>query len=226
MADLLRPVYETTRARDGYVSLEVSPTLAHDTRATIAEARRLFTALGRGNVMIKVPATSAGVPAIEELIAAAINVNVTLIFALATYEAVAEAYFRGLERLVESGGTPDSVRSVASFFVSRVDSALDDILASRPGSALEGTIGIANCEVSYARFRELYAEDRWKALAAAGARPQRLLWASTGTKNPAYPDTLYVDALIGSETVNTVPPATLDFFLDHGTAAATLGQNP
>ena len=226
VADLLHPVYDATRARDGYVSLEVSPTVAHDTSATIAEARRLFAALGRRNVMIKVPATSAGVPAIEQLIAAGINVNVTLIFALAMYEVVAEAYFRGLERLVESGGDPASVRSVASFFVSRVDSALDDLLASRPGSGLEGTIGIANSEVSYARFRELYAEDRWKALAVAGARPQRLLWASTGTKNPAYPDTLYVDALIGSETVNTVPPATLDFFLDHGTATVTLGQNP
>lgn len=221
-ADLLRPVYEKTRGLDGYVSLEVSPRLAHDTEGTIAEARRLFAALARPNVMIKVPATGAGIPAIEALIAAGINVNVTLIFAVSAYLAVVEAYLSGLERLKAAGGELDRVASVASFFVSRVDTAVDAELAGIDDSGLRGTISLANARVAYARFCEILAGHRWQALADVGARPQRLLWASTGTKDPSYSDTLYVDELIGPHTVNTVPPATLDLFLDHGTVGATL----
>ncbi len=223
-ADLLRPIYEHSGRDDGYVSLEVSPKLADDTASTVGAARRLFEALGRPNVMIKVPATAAGIPAIEQLISEGINVNVTLIFAPETYESVADAYVVGLERLVESGGDPGTVRSVASFFVSRVDSAVDEVLETYHETELEGRIAIANSRVAYARYLEIVRGSRWHRLEAAGARPQRLLWASTGTKNPAYPDTMYVDSLIGADTVNTVPPATLDRFLDHGTVAETLGQ--
>jgi len=226
-ADLLRPVYDRSQGVDGYVSLEVSPALAHDTRGTIAEARRLFAALDRPNVMIKVPATPAGIPAIETLIGEGINVNVTLMFSLAHYDAVAEAYITGLERLAAAGGDLAKVASVASFFVSRVDSAVDRALDNLdlPTSSYQslcGKIAIANAKAAYARFREVFAGDRWKRLAAHGARVQRPLWASTSTKDPLLPDTLYVDALIGHDTVNTVPPATLNAFLDHGTVAPTL----
>jgi transaldolase/glucose-6-phosphate isomerase len=226
-ADLLRPVYEQTSGGDGYVSLEVSPRLAHDTVGTIADARRLFSALGRPNVMIKVPATPAGVQAIETLIGEGINVNVTLIFSLVHYDAVAEAYITGLEKLAESGGDLSSVASVASFFVSRVDTAVDRKLdelqspAANPQS-LKGKIAVANAKSAYSRFRDLFSGERWDRLAARGARVQRPLWASTGTKNPLYPDTLYLDALIGPDTVNTVPPATLTAFMDHGTVAPAL----
>jgi len=222
-ADLLAPVFERTRGLDGYVSLEVSPHLANDTAGTVAEAHRLHEALGRANVMVKVPATLAGIDAVEELIAAGININGTLIFSLATYDAVAEAYLSGLEHLVAAGGDPSRVASVASFFVSRVDAAVDEALERVDGGDLAGTIAITNAKIAYARFADLFGGDRWQTLDAEGARPQRLLWASTGTKNPTYPDTLYVDGLIGAGTVNTVPPATLDFFLDHGTATPTLG---
>jgi transaldolase/glucose-6-phosphate isomerase len=230
-ADVLRPLYDETEGADGYVSLEVSPTLAHDTDGTVAEARRLFAALDRPNVMIKVPATPAGVPAIEALIGEGINVNVTLIFSLAQYEAVAEAYISGLEKLAASGGPAtgsgrgvdvDKVASVASFFVSRVESAVDRALEEIGVTELQGKIATANAKVAYARFREILSGGRWERLAAQGARVQRVLWASTGTKNPLYPDTLYVDGLIGPGTVNTVPPATLQAFLDHGQVAATL----
>jgi transaldolase/glucose-6-phosphate isomerase len=223
-ADLLRPVYDATGGTDGYVSLEVSPALAHDTGGTIAEARRLFVALDRPNVMIKVPATPAGIPAIEALIGEGINVNVTLIFSVAQYDVVAQAYIAGLERLAAAGGDLSRVASVASFFVSRVDAAVDLALgeAGEAGVPLQGRIAIANAKVAYARFRELFDGYRWQRLAARGARVQRPLWASTSTKNPHYPDTLYVDGLIGPHTVNTVPPATLDFFRDHGTVALTL----
>ncbi len=232
-ADLLRPIYEQTDGADGFVSLEVNPALAHDTEGTVAEARRLFAALDRPNVLIKVPATPAGVPAIETLIGEGINVNVTLIFSLAHYEAVAEAYIAGLEKLAASGGpSTDSgrdvskVASVASFFVSRIDTAVDRILEetvrATHASPLQGKIAIASAKVAYARFREIFSGPRWEKLAAQGARVQRPLWASTSTKNPLYPDTLYVDNLIGPDTVNTVPPATLQAFLNHGTVAPTL----
>jgi len=221
-ADLMRPVYDQTDGADGYVSLEVSPTLANDTGGTVADARRLFAALGRPNVMIKVPATPAGIPAIETLIGEGINVNVTLIFSLDHYQAVAEAYIAGLEKLVAAGGDPARVASVASFFVSRVDTAVDRALDEIGEGDFQGKVAIANAKVAYAHFREAFGGPRWEKLATQGARVQRPLWASTGTKNPHYPDTLYVDSLIGPHTVNTVPPATLRAFLDHGAVAATL----
>jgi transaldolase/glucose-6-phosphate isomerase len=230
-ADLLRPIHDATDGADGYVSLEVSPKLAYDTEGTIAEARRLFAALGRPNVMIKVPATPEGIPAIETLIGEGINVNVTLIFSLAQYEAVAEAYIAGLEKLAAAGGDPSigsgrglsKVASVASFFISRVDTAVDRVLEGHPqGVPLGGRIALANAKLAYARFCDIFTGERWGRLAAQGTRVQRPLWASTGTKNPTYPDTLYVDSLIGPDTVNTLPPATLNAFRDHGTVAPTL----
>ena len=221
-ADLLRPVYERTAGRDGYVSLEVSPELAHDTAGTIADARRLFAALGRPNVMIKVPATPAGIPAFQTLISEGINVNVTLMFSLAHYEAVAEAYLRGLEARAAAGGDLSRVASVASFFVSRVDSAVDKALAAAGNQQLPGRIAVANAKITYQRFQAIFTGPRWQKLAQAGAQPQRVLWASTSTKNPAYSDTLYVDELIGPHTVNTMPLNTVDAFLDHGTVAETL----
>ncbi len=214
-ADVLRGVYEDTRGEDGYVSLEVSPHLAHDTRGTINEARRLRAAVARPNVMIKVPATPAGIPAIEELIAEGINVNVTLMFSLGHYEAVAGAYVHGLERCAE----PGKVASVASFFVSRVDTMVDKTLEKLGGEdarALMGKIAIANSKVVYRRFQEIFHGEGFAALRQRGARVQRPLWASTGTKNPAYSDVLYVENLIGPETVNTLPPDTINAFRDHG----------
>ena len=221
-ADILRPVYEKSGGADGYVSLEVNPALAHDTGATIAEARRLFASLERPNVLIKVPATPAGIPAIETLIAEAINVNVTLIFSLEQYEAVATAYIAGLEKLALAGGDVGRVASVASFFISRVDTAVDKALEEIGNTEIQGKIAIDNARIAYSRFREIFSSERWKKLATATARVQRPLWASTSSKNPAYPDTLYVDNLIGPDTVNTLPPATLDDFLDHGKVAATV----
>jgi transaldolase/glucose-6-phosphate isomerase len=221
-ADILRPVYEQTGGADGYVSLEVNPNLAHDTNGTIAEARRLFAALGRPNVMIKVPATPAGIPAIETLIGEGINVNVTLIFSLAHYEVVAEAYLAGLEEYAAAGGDVSQVASVASFFVSRVDTAVDRALEERGETSLQGKIAVANSKLAYARFKKIFSGERWDRLAALGGRVQRVLWASTSTKNPLYPDTWYVDSLIGPHTVNTVPPATLNAYRDHGTVASTL----
>jgi transaldolase len=221
-ADVLRPVYEKSGGADGYVSLEVNPALAHDTEATIAEARRLFASLKRPNVMIKVPATPAGIPAIETLIGEGVNVNVTLIFSLEQYEAVATAYIAGLEKLALSGGGLGKVASVASFFISRVDTAVDKALEEVGNAEIQGKIAIDNAKIAYGRFREIFGSERWKKLATGSARVQRPLWASTSSKNPAYPDTLYVDNLIGPDTVNTLPPATLDDFLDHGTVATTL----
>jgi len=221
-ADTLRPVYERTDGLDVYVSLEVSPALANDTDGTIAEARRFFSKLERPNVMIKVPATGAGIPAIEALIGEGVNVNVTLIFSLGHYEPVAEAYITGLERRLAAGGDVSSVASVASFFVSRVDTAVDVALEKIGHPEIQGKIAIANAKAAYARFREIFAADRWMRLAAHGACVQRVLWGSTATKNPSYPDTLYVDILIGPDTVNTVPPATLQAFLDHGRAVSTM----
>ncbi len=232
-ADVLRPVYDATSGRDGYASLEVSPRLAHDARATVAEARRLWSALARPNVMIKVPGTAAGMVAIETLIAEGINVNVTLLFSTAVYEQAAHAYLRGLERFVAAGGDPARVASVASFFVSRIDSAVDAIIdhglagrtAGRETAALRGEIAIANAKHAYWRYQALFSGARWSTLAARGARPQRLLWASTGVKDPTYRDVRYVEELIGANTVNTVPPATLDAFRDHGIARASLTEN-
>jgi len=226
-ADLLHPVFEDSEGVDGYVSLEVSPTLAYDTQGTIDQAKRLFAALDRPNILIKVPATPSGIPAIEALIGAGINVNVTLIFSLSHYRAVAEAYLAGLESWAQRGGDLSRVASVASFFISRVDTAVDaqlDELNVTNATSLKGQIAIASSKVAYAAFQQLLSSPRWQKLAQQGARAQRLLWASTSTKNPQYPDTLYVDALIGPDTINTVPPATLTAFLDHGTVANTLAE--
>jgi transaldolase/glucose-6-phosphate isomerase len=236
-ADLLRPVYEETSKRDGYVSLEVSPLLAGDTAGTLDEARRLWQAVGRDNVMIKVPATPQGIPAIQRLISEGINVNVTLLFAQETYEQVAGAYMSGLEALVGRGGDPRRVASVASFFISRIDTAIDSIAAERLDAAgstsneqtllrdLTGKIAIANAKLTYQRYQELVRSRRWQALAERGAQTQRLLWASTGTKNPSYRDVVYVEELVGADTVNTVPPATLDAFRDHGRVRASLTED-
>lgn len=222
-ADILRPLYDQTGGGDGFVSLEVSPELAADTEGTIEEAKRLYNALGHPNVMIKVPATKEGIPAIETLIGLGINVNATLLFSLAHYEATAGAYLTGLERLARNGGDLTRVASVASFFVSRVDTVVDKALAGVPGGdSLMGKAALANSKIAYARFQELFSGSRWERLAAQGARVQRPLWASTSTKNPNYPDTIYIDNLIGPHTVNTVPPSTLDAFLDHGVVAPTL----
>jgi transaldolase len=227
-ADLLRNIYDSTNGMDGYVSLEVNPHLAGETENTIAEARRLFETLNRPNVMIKVPATAAGIPAITELIGAGVNVNVTLIFGLENYKAVADAYLAGLEKLLPSGpsvkgGHPvNRVASVASFFVSRVDSAVDKALDEVNTKELQGKIAIANSKVAYAEFKKIFNGPRWQELKNQGARVQRVLWASTSSKNPDYPDTIYVDELIGPQTVNTLPPATVDNFIDHGKAAETL----
>ena len=215
-ADVLRPVYERTKGRDGYVSLEVRPTLAHDTDGTIIEAVRLFNSLQRPNVMIKVPATLEGFPAISRLIAAGINVNVTLIFSVAQYEAIAEAYLTGLEERLAKRDDISRAASVASVFVSRIDTKVDVALQNAGNSDLQGKVAIANAMITYARFKEIFSGARWEKLAAQGAHVQRPLWASTGTKNPAYPDTYYVDNLIAAGTVNTVPPATLKAFKDHG----------
>lgn len=223
-ADLLRPVYEESAGEDGYVSLEVSPALAHDTQGTIAEALRLWRAVDRPNLMIKVPATPAGIAAITALIRQGVSVNVTLIFGLGAYRAVAEAYIAGLAQWLAAGGSARQVASVASFFVSRIDSAVDALLEARGARHLQGTIAIACAKAAYGLMQEIFSGPRWSALEREGARAQRLLWASTSTKNPAYPDTLYVDALIGGRTVNTLPPATLEAFWDHGTVAPTLAQ--
>ncbi|MEM7801233.1 MAG: transaldolase, partial [Chloroflexota bacterium] len=221
-ADLLEPIYEATSGLDGYVSLEVSPNLANDTDGTIEAARRLWGRLGRKNAMIKVPATPAGIPAIRQLISDGININVTLLFAIEAYEAVAKAYIEGLEEALAAGKKIDSIASVASFFVSRVDVLVDSLLDDAGNSDLKGKIGLANAKVAYISFQEIFAGDRWEKLAGEGASVQRPLWASTGTKSPDYPDTLYVDQLIGADTVNTVPPKTLDAFVDHGAVANTL----
>lgn len=228
--DLFAPLYEQSGRGDGFVSLEVSPYLAHDTEGTVAEAHRLFASVGRPNVMIKVPATPEGIPAIRQLIGDGVNVNITLMFNMTHYEAVAHAYIDGLRRLLDDGGDPRAVASVASFFVSRVDTAVDKQLAALDdpaADALMGKAGIANSRLVYQRFKTIFraAAGEFAALAAAGAVPQRLLWASTSTKNPNYPDTLYIDELIGPDTVNTIPPATVDAFRDHGTPALTLERD-
>ncbi|NLF67268.1 MAG: bifunctional transaldolase/phosoglucose isomerase [Chloroflexi bacterium] len=221
-ADVFRSLYNQTEGADGYVSLEVNPEFANDTEATIAEARRLFALIDRPNVYIKVPATPAGIPAIEQLIGEGINVNVTLIFSRELYDQIIEAYMRGLETLISRGGNPRDVSSVASFFVSRVDSNVDARLDAMGVTDVRGKAGIANAKLAYQLFLERFAGERWERLAARGARLQRPLWASTSTKDPAYSDTMYVDELIGPNTVNTVPPHTLEAILDHGRVEITL----
>jgi len=219
-ADVLRPVYDRTEGADGYVSLECSPYLADDTEATVAEAERLWRAVERPNLMVKVPGTKAGIPAIARLIGRGFNINITLLFSVAVYEQVVEAYLSGLEALRRNGGAPGRVASVASFFVSRVDTAVEKRLGrldERAAARFRGTVAIANAKHAYQRWQALFAGPRWAELAARGARKQRLLWASTGTKSKAYKDTLYADALIGRDTVDTMPPALLDAFRDHGT---------
>ena len=221
-ADMLRPVYDKTQGRDGYISLECSPYLANDTEATVGEALRLWAAVDRRNLMVKVPATPAGIPAIRELTGRGLNINITLLFSVSVYEQVADAYISGLEDLKQAGGDVSKIGSVASIFVSRIDSAVDKRLEKLSDkklvNRLRGRAGIANAKLAYVRYQALFSGPRWQSLARAGARTQRLLWASTSTKNPAYKDTMYVEALIGRDTVDTIPPATMDAFRDHGEA--------
>ena len=224
-AGLMLPVYQSTDGLDGYVSIEVNPNLAHHTNGTIEEAKRLHKLLNKKNVMIKVPATEEGLPAITELIGSGINVNVTLIFNINNYKKVAEAYLKGLEKLADGKGDLSKVASVASFFISRIDSAVDKELEKIDNKTLQGKIAIANAKKSYQLFNEIYHSEKWNKLERQGARPQRILWASTGVKNPRYPDTLYVDSLIGKQTVNTVPPSTFNDFMDHGTLIVTIDDN-
>ncbi|MBX3011466.1 MAG: transaldolase [Caldilineaceae bacterium] len=224
-ADRFLPLYHSSKGRDGYVSVEVDAQLANNTEGTIEEARQLCTMTNRPNIMIKVPATAAGIPAIATLLGEGINVNVTLMFSQAHYEAVANAYLEGLERLITTEVPLSRVASVASFFVSRVDTAVDKKLAALGNTTLQGKIGIANAKLAYVRYLYLFSSPRWRRLAARGARPQRLLFGSTSTKNPKLPDTLYVDQLMGANTVNTVPRETLQALLDHGVIAAGLTEH-
>ena len=232
-ADILFPVYQSTNKGDGYVSLEVSPTLARDTQGTIEEARRLWKTVKRPNIMIKVPGTPEGVPAVRQLISEGININITLLFAQEAYIAVAEAYMDGLEAALKAGKDIAGIASVASFFVSRIDTLVDSLIDAQlknPGTpereqllrALQGKVAIANAKQAYRSYQQMIGGSRWRALAGRGAQAQRLLWASTSTKNPKYRDVLYVEELIGPETVNTIPPATMDAFRDHGNVRRTL----
>ena len=230
-ADAFKPVYDATNGVDGFVSLEVSPLLSNDAEGTVKEGLRLFETVGRPNVMIKVPATEAGYKAVEDLTALGVNVNATLIFGLEHYRRTALAYINGLEKLAangpaaKNGAAINKIASVASFFVSRVDSAVDKLLEAQDRKDLCGKVAIANSRLAYAMSAQIFTGSRWQELAGKGARIQRLLWASTSTKNPAYPDTLYVDELIGHDTVNTIPPATLTAFMDHGTLAETITKD-
>jgi transaldolase/glucose-6-phosphate isomerase len=235
-ADFLRPVYDSSKRRDGYVSLEVSPYLARDTEGTLAEARRLWKTVGRENVMIKVPGTAEGIPAFQQLISEGININVTLLFSQEVYKRVADAYIAGLEQLSARGGDVSKIASVASFFISRIDSSVDAIVGERLKASKEqreqeqlksmlGKVAIANGKQTYVSYQKIFSGDRWKALSTKGALTQRVLWASTSTKNPNYRDVLYVEELIGPDTVNTIPPATLDAFRDHGRARPSLTED-
>jgi transaldolase / glucose-6-phosphate isomerase len=233
--DIFKPIYQSTRRRDGYVSLEVSPYLANDTKGTLEEARRLWKTVGRENLMIKVPGTPEGVPAIRQLLEDGLNINVTLLFAQSAYEEVAEAFFSGLEARVLKKQDISHSASVASFFVSRIDTLVDSkievMLKSANGASrdlltsIEGKVAIANAKLTYEKYQELYNSSRWKALAAKGGQTQRLLWASTSTKNPKYRDVLYVEELIGADTVDTIPPATFDAFRAHGKLRKSLTED-
>ncbi|HEX3433652.1 MAG TPA: transaldolase [Solirubrobacteraceae bacterium] len=214
--DLFRPVWDGGSGRDGYVSLEVDPGLAYDTLATFREAMRLHEAVDKPNLMVKIPATKPGLAAIEDVIAKGKSINVTLIFSLERYEQVAESYVRGLERLVAEGGDPTKVASVASFFVSRIDTEADRRLDELGHDELKGKLAVANARLAYQRYKAIFAGERWQYLASKGATPQRVLWASTSVKNPDYPDTMYVEELIGPDTVNTMPEETIKDFQDHG----------
>jgi transaldolase/glucose-6-phosphate isomerase len=235
-ADIFRAVNTETKSRDGYVSLEVSPNLAFDTQATIEEARRLWKTVSRPNVMIKIPATPQGLPAIRQALEEGININITLLFAQSAYEQVAEAFLAALEARAAKGQDISHIASVASFFVSRIDSLVDSKIdatlktetdAKKKGllESLQGKVAIANARRTYQKYQELFGDSRWKALAAKGAQTQRLLWASTSTKNPKYRDVLYVEELIGADTVDTIPPATFDAFRDHGKLRPSLTEN-
>jgi transaldolase / glucose-6-phosphate isomerase len=235
-ADTLRPVYEESHFRDGYVSLEVSPYLARKTRETMDEARRLWKTVQRENVMIKVPGTAEGIPAIRQLISEGININVTLLFAQEVYEKVAESYIAGLEDLAKNGGDLKKMAGVASFFISRIDTLVDALLNDRLKKtsdateqallkSLLGKVAIANGKLTYQRYERIFSGPRWQALATRGAQTQRVLWASTSTKNPAYRDVIYVEELIGPDTVNTMPPATIDAFRDHGQLRKSLTED-
>jgi transaldolase/glucose-6-phosphate isomerase len=235
-ADVLRPVYESSKFRDGYVSLEVSPLLALKTQETIEEARRLWKAVSRENVMIKVPGTAEGLPAIRQLIGEGININVTLLFAQEVYEKVAEAYIAGLEDLAMRGGNLKKTAGVASFFISRIDTLVDSMIEDKLKAtkdaqqqallkSLLGKVAIANGKLTYQRYQRIFSGPRWDALAAKGAQTQRVLWASTSTKNPAYRDVMYVEELIGTDTVDTMPPATVDAFRDHGRLRNSLTED-
>jgi len=234
--DIFKSVYQQTKRRDGYVSLEVAPTLANDTQATLEEARRLWKSVGRENVMIKVPGTREGLPAIRQLLEEGININITLLFAQSVYEEVAEAFLAALEARVKKGQDISHVASVASFFVSRIDSLIDGQIDTKlkaetdPNkrallTSVQGKVAIANAKLTYRKYQELFGGPRWKALAAKGAQTQRLLWASTSTKNPKYRDVMYVEELIGPDTVDTIPPATFDAFRDHGRVRPSLTEN-
>ena len=235
-ADGLRAVFDASKGQDGFVSLEVSPYLARNTQGTIEEARRLHKAVGRPNVMIKVPGTTEGLPAFQQLTAEGININVTLLFSQQVYEQIAEAYVAGLEQLAANGGDVSKMASVASFFISRIDSAIDKVVEAKlktskdPAeraalNSVQGKVAIANGKLAYQSYLRIFGTDRWKKLAAKGAHTQRVLWASTSTKNPAYSDVMYIEELIGPDTVNTIPPATLDAYRDHGHPRTTLTQN-
>lgn len=223
--DLFRPIYDASNGGDGFVSLEVLPSLARDTEGTLANARALWQAVDRPNLMVKVPGTAEGAPAIEELLFEGLNINVTLLFSLENYERVATAYISAIQRRFDAGLPVDRIASVASFFVSRVDTAADKLLdatGTEEALPLRGKVAVANAQLAYERFETMFSRDTFRQLAAAGAKVQRPLWASTGTKNPAYSDVLYVDTLIGPDTVNTMPVPTIEAFLDHGTVARTV----
>lgn len=235
--DILRPVYEASNGLDGYVSIEVPPTIAHDTEATIVEARRYFQEIGRENVMIKIPGTEPGLPAVEQVISEGINVNITLLFSVQSYINTAWAYIRGLEKRAAQGQDISKIASVASFFLSRIDSnidgkidaklakGVDDLNVEAKLKAIKGKVAIANAKIAYQEYKKIVQSDRWQALAAKGAKVQRLLWASTSTKDPNYSDVMYVDELIGPETVNTLPPATIEACADHCNVANRLETN-
>jgi len=235
-ADIFKGVYQQSKRRDGYVSLEVAPTLANDTQGTVEEARRLWKSVGRENVMIKVPGTKEGLPAIRQLLEEGININITLLFAQSVYEQVAEAFLAALEARVKKGQDISHIASVASFFVSRIDTLIDSQIEAKVKAesdpskralltGLQGKVATANAKLTYRKHQEIYGTPRWKALAAKGAQTQRLLWASTSTKNPKYRDVMYVEELIGKETVDTIPPATFDAFRDHGRVRPSLTEN-